>query len=201
MDPFFGIPPPAWRVNKETGFAELVVSPRDFFYHDVPDEEATYWVSQLRPQSLRALYEGAEYTYAGWQDVPVWYIGTIEDRGLPVAAQRMGIGMAREMGGNIEHRELKTSHSPFLSQPEKTVDIMLEAVEAFTGKAIHTAPAEGRTSKDLSILPEARLMKPLTWFKFGLPLLFGRFIGRSILIFTGIRRFFKKAQGIQAAGR
>jgi len=45
------------------------------------------------------------------------------------------------------------------------------------------------------------LMKPLTWFKFGLPLLFGRFIGRSILIFTGIRRFFKKAQGIQAAGR
>ncbi|KAK3897485.1 Alpha/beta hydrolase family-domain-containing protein [Staphylotrichum tortipilum] len=193
MDPFFGIPPPAWRVNKETGFAELVVSPRDFFYHDVPDDEAAYWVSQLRPQSLRGLFEGAEHTHAGWLDVPVWYIGTIEDRGLPVAAQRMGIGMAREMGANIEHRELKTSHSPFLSQPEKTVDIMLEAVEAFSGREMHTAPAEGRTSRDLSVVPEPRLLQPLTWLKFGLPLLFGRFMGRSILIFRGIRSFFNKA--------
>ncbi|WOO77133.1 Methylesterase 7 [Vanrija pseudolonga] len=190
MDPLFGRPPPAWRVNSETGFADIVMSPREMFYHDVPDDEAAYWVSELQPQSLKALFEGGEFTYPGWKDVPVWYIGTIEDRGLPVAVQRMGIGMAREMGGRIEHRELQTSHSPFLSQPEQTVGIMLEALEAFTGKPVDSAPPAGQTSRDLTTVPEARLLQPLTWVKFGLPLIFGRFIGRSILIFGGIKKFF-----------
>jgi hypothetical protein len=42
MDPFFGRPPPAWRINKETGYAELVTPPHELFYHDVPEEEAEY---------------------------------------------------------------------------------------------------------------------------------------------------------------
>ncbi|KAJ5176310.1 Alpha/beta hydrolase family-domain-containing protein [Penicillium canariense] len=138
MDPFFGHPPPSWRVNSETGFAELVTPPRELFYHDLPAEEAEYWVSQLTTQSLKALFEGGEHSYTGWKDVPVLYIGTIEDRGLPVLAQRLGVGMAREMGGSVEHRELRTSHSPFLSQPEATAGIMLEAVKAFTDKSEET---------------------------------------------------------------
>ena len=131
MDPFFGHPPHSWRVNKDTGYAELVTPPRELFYHDLPAEEAEYWVSQLTTQSLKALFEGGEYTYAGWQDVPSWYIGTVEDRGLPVLAQRTQIGMARELGASVEHRELQTSHSPFLSQPEATAKIMLDAIAAF----------------------------------------------------------------------
>jgi hypothetical protein len=99
MDPFFGRPPPSWRVNKSTGYAELVASPRELFYHDLPANEADYgWVFQLTPQSLRSLFEGGEYSYAGWMDGPVWYIGTVEDRGLPVVLQRTQMGMAREMG-------------------------------------------------------------------------------------------------------
>ncbi|CAL5869030.1 uncharacterized protein PFLUO_LOCUS3258 [Penicillium psychrofluorescens] len=136
MDPFFGHPPPTWRANNDTGYAEFVTPPRELFYHDLPEKEAEYWVSQLATQSLKALFEGAELTYAGWQDVPSWYIGTIEDRGLPVLAQRLTVGMARAMGGNVMHRELQTSHSPFLSQPKATVKIMLEAVGAFTGESV-----------------------------------------------------------------
>ncbi|OQD73957.1 hypothetical protein PENDEC_c013G03228 [Penicillium decumbens] len=92
MDPFFGRPPPSWRVNNETGYAELVAPPRELFYHDLPADEAELWVSQLTTQSLKALFEGREYSYAGWRDVPAWYIGTVEDRGLPVLAQRMTVG-------------------------------------------------------------------------------------------------------------
>ncbi|KAH3010854.1 hypothetical protein KXV73_006664, partial [Aspergillus fumigatus] len=88
MDPFFGRPPALWRVNNETGYAELVASPKEIFYHDLPEEEAKYWASQLATQSLKALFEGHEYTYAGWKDVPSWYIGTVEDRAIPVLAQR-----------------------------------------------------------------------------------------------------------------
>lgn len=182
MDPFFGHPPPSWRVNKATGFAELVVPPRELFYHDLPEDEAEYWVSQLGSQSLKALFEGGEYSYAGWLDVPVWFIGTIEDRGLPVLAQRMGIGMAREMGASVVHREMQTSHSPFLSKPEETVGIILEAVEAFTGKKVTDAPSRTGSRNELAV-PEARLLQPLTWFKFGLPLLFGRMMGRGIMLF------------------
>ncbi|WYZ42504.1 hypothetical protein EsH8_VI_000203 [Colletotrichum jinshuiense] len=188
MDPLFGRPPPAWRVNITTGYAELVADPRELFYHDLLPEEAEFWTSQLTTQSLKALFEGGEHAYAGWQDVPVWYLGTIEDQGLPVVVQRMQVGMAREMGGRVEHRELQTSHSPFLSQPEDTTRIILQAVEAFVGTSIEMIPKRpGRADE----IPSPRLWQPLTWFRFGLPLIFGRILGRSFLIFKWGRGLFR----------
>ncbi|KAJ5081169.1 alpha/beta-hydrolase [Penicillium angulare] len=191
MDPFLGHPPPAWHVNKETGYADIVIPPRELFYHDVPDDEAEFWVSKLTTQSLKALFEGAEYAYAGWQDVPAWYIGTVEDRGLPVLAQRMNVGMAREMGGSVEHRELQTSHSPFLSQPEATVKIMVEAVESFTGLSVVRELEATDIPRALITVPGARLWQPFSWLKFGLPLAFGHFVGRGIVIFGWGRRTWR----------
>ncbi|OJJ94732.1 hypothetical protein ASPACDRAFT_65005 [Aspergillus aculeatus ATCC 16872] len=192
MDPFFGHPPPSWRVNRETGYAELVTPPRELFYHDLPPEEAEVWVSQLTTQSLKALFEGGEFAYAGWQDVPVWYLGTVEDRGLPVVAQRMQVGMARAMGARVEHRELRTSHSPFLSQPEATVAIILEAVEAFAGVSVTVRDEAPSTARGAVIaVPGAALWQPATWFKFGIPLAFGRLVGRCILLFRWGRGFWR----------
>ncbi|KAF3920787.1 hypothetical protein ABW20_dc0105499 [Dactylellina cionopaga] len=190
MDPFFGIPPPSWRVNKETGFADILVDPREFFYHDLPADEAEYWASQLAPQSLKALFEGGEYSYAGWQDVPVWYIGTVEDRGLPVVVQRMNVGMAREMGAVIEHRELQTSHSPFLSQPDEVAQIMIEAVGTITGKALVREQTTRRKRNEIAV-PASKFWKPLTWFRFGLPLFFGHLVGRGVVIFGWGRRLWQ----------
>ncbi|MBE3048170.1 hypothetical protein IMZ48_37825 [Candidatus Bathyarchaeota archaeon] len=121
--------------------------------------------------------------------MPAWYIGTVEDRGLPVAVQRMSVGMAREMGASVVHREMQTGHSPFLSQPEQTVGFVVEAVEAFTGKSVVNEPARVRGGE--MAVPEARLWEPLTWFKFGLPLIFGRVLGRCILVFGWGRRLWK----------
>ncbi|CAG7918911.1 unnamed protein product [Penicillium olsonii] len=193
MDPFLGHPPPAWRVNQETGFAELVADPRELFYHDLPEDEAEFWVSQLTYQSLKALFEGGEYTYGGWKDVPTWYIGTVEDRGIPVLAQRLGVGMAREMGGDVQHRELRTSHSPFLSQPEATVGIIFEALEAFTGVKV-----ESVGGRMVPVLPRASLWQPLSWLKFGLPLAFGRVIGRGIVVFGWGRRLWRSRFGLRS---
>ncbi|KAK8000817.1 hypothetical protein PG990_013417 [Apiospora arundinis] len=136
MDPFFGHPPPYWRINKETGYGELTADTRDLFYHDLPKDEGEYWVSQLTSQSLKSMFEGGEFAYAGWLHVPVWYLGTSEDHALPVVAQRINVGFAREMGGHVEHRELPASHSPFLSLPKETVEILVDAVEAFTGQQV-----------------------------------------------------------------
>lgn len=192
MDPLFGHPPPAWRVNKGTGFADIVVSPRDLFYHDVPVEEADYWVSQLTSQSLKALFEGGEHAYAGWLDVPAWYIGTVEDRGLPVALQRVNVGMARGMGGSVVHIELQTSHSPFLSRPKEVVEIIVDAVECFNGQARDVSKAKAVQNKLIS-LPAVRLWQPTTWFRFGIPLGLGRAVGWGVAGFLWTRRSWRSA--------
>lgn len=124
MAPVFNQPPPEWKVNNDTGYAELVVDARQFLYHDVDPNEAIYWASQSKTQSLKALFEGGEYAYEGWREVPCFYIGTIEDRGLPFVVQRVTVGMARGQGAVVEHVELQSSHSPFLSMPNEVADII-----------------------------------------------------------------------------
>lgn len=188
MDPLFGRPPPSWRINDVTGYAELITPPRQLFYHDLPVDEADYWVSQLTTQSLKALFEGGEYAYSGWMDVPMWYIGTIEDRCLPVIIQRMQVGMAREMGGSVEHRELQTSHSPFLSRPEATVGIVLQAVGAFTRNSVMENELTMNGRGNDTVEPRARFWQPLTWYRFGLPLVFGHILGRCIVVFGWSKR-------------
>ncbi|KAH6637191.1 Alpha/beta hydrolase family-domain-containing protein [Chaetomium tenue] len=190
MAPLFNIPPPFFRVNRTTGFAELTYPPTQFFYHDLPPPEASYWTSQLRPQSLRSLFEGAEYAYAGWRDLPargrggVWYVGTVEDQGLPVVVQRMQVGMVRAMGVGAEHREVRASHSLFLSRPEETVRVVAEAVGVFRGGRLTGADVDGK----VVVAPGARLWAPGTWFRFGLPLALGHVIGKCVLVFMWGRR-------------
>jgi hypothetical protein len=125
-------------------------------------------------------------------DVPVWYIGSIEDKGLPVVVQRMQMGMGRAMGADVVHRELRTSHSPFLSQPEETVGIVLQAVEAFCVKAGGVElVVGGRDGRDAVTAVEASLWKPGTWVKYGIPLTFGNVIGKCVLLFTWGRRLWR----------
>lgn len=184
MDPLFGIPPPFWRVNKDTGYAELTADCRELFYHDVPKEEGEYWVKQLKSQSLKALFEGGEHAYAGWQDVPTWYIGTVEDHGLPVIIQRVQVGAARGQGGVVYHTELPASHSPFLSMPGEVVAIIVQAVSKVTGSSARAEVAKLQRFQ----APTARLFSPGTWFRFGIPLFVGRVLGWTFRGYSGLKR-------------
>ncbi|PQE15338.1 alpha beta-Hydrolase protein [Rutstroemia sp. NJR-2017a BBW] len=103
----------------------------ELFYHDLPEEEGEYWVNKLLPQSSKALTEGAEYAYAGWLDVPVWYLMTMEDKALPIEVQRTMGQAVRDAGAKITMREVESSHSPMLSKPKETVETILEAVASF----------------------------------------------------------------------
>lgn len=187
MDPFFGIPPPFWRINKETGSAELTANERELFYHDLPQEEGEHWVNQLTTQSLKALFEGGEHAYAGWKHVPTWYVGTTEDRGLPVIVQRIQVGAARVQGGIVHHVELPTSHSPFLSMPEEVVAVILDAVAHSRGLRDQGL----RSGIDLGVYsPEARLFSPRTWLQFGVPLAIGHFLGWVFAGYHGLKSLF-----------
>ena len=133
IDGLGGKPPPFWKPDASNGFATLVADCRDLFYHDLPVEEANYWVGKLEKQSLKSLFEGGEDSYSGWKDTPVWYLSTTEDRALPTEAQRWFLNSAREAGGDVTSREVASSHSPMLSMPEETVSFVLEALAAFAG--------------------------------------------------------------------
>lgn len=198
MDPFFGIPPPFFRVNQDTGYAELVANPRDFFYHDVEDEEAEYWVGELTTQSLKALFEGGEHAYGGWQDVPTFYIGTVEDKGLPVVAQRIQVAAARAQGAAVHHVEMQSSHSPFLSMPEDVAKVLLDAVEMMRASSSPQASRSiihrlQETPKRKGCeAPIVRLTAPATWYRYGIPFFFGRIIGWSMLGFYSLRGLWKR---------
>ncbi|ROW14738.1 hypothetical protein VPNG_03689 [Cytospora leucostoma] len=134
MDGLGGQPPPTWRADTESGFAVFTDNPppAELFYHDLPAPEAEAWSLKLTKQSLKALFEGGEYAYAGWKDVPCWFLLTTEDRALPVDMQRMLIGMAREASGSVEVREISSGHCPMLSKPEDTANFLVEAATALS---------------------------------------------------------------------
>lgn len=133
IEGFGGKPPPHWRADTETGLVVLVVDPAELFYHDLPPEEAKAWAAKLQKQSMKSLFEGGEHAYPGWLDVPVWYLITVEDRGLPVEAQRWMLEDARAQGADVTAREIQSGHSPMLSRPGETVAFLVEAAKALEG--------------------------------------------------------------------
>lgn len=130
-----GKPPPQWIADTETGYATIVVDARDMLYHDLPEEEGNLWVSKLTKHSLKSLAEGGEFAYSGWKDVPCWFLVTVEDHALPAQMQHYFIQTAREAGADVTMREATgSSHSPMLSQPDRTADFILEAAADFVAK-------------------------------------------------------------------
>jgi pimeloyl-ACP methyl ester carboxylesterase len=138
IDNFGGKPPPTWTFDAENAFVTLVTPPRELFYHDLPEEEAEYWISKLTKQAAKPLMdkEGGQYAYAGWMDVPIWYLATTEDRAFgpaPVEAQKYVVQVARDAGADVTAREVESSHSPMLSKPEEVAEFIEEAATAFVG--------------------------------------------------------------------
>ncbi|XWW96094.1 hypothetical protein V2A60_004064 [Cordyceps javanica] len=129
-----GTPPPSWKLNHETGFAEIVAEPRDMLYHDLPEAEGREWVAKLTKQAQLPLTGDGEHAYAGWQDVPTWYLKTVDDHALPVQLQEWTIQVARDAGAQVTDRGLPTSHSPMLSRPKEVGEFIDEAARDFVSK-------------------------------------------------------------------
>jgi pimeloyl-ACP methyl ester carboxylesterase len=127
-----GVPPPFFTLNATTGFADLTANATELFYHDLPLLEAQHWESQLTNLSLKALAEGGEHAYAGWKELPVWFLVPTGDRALPADVQRGFVKSAREQGGMVEVREVEgAGHAVILSRAEEVVGLLEEAVDAF----------------------------------------------------------------------
>ncbi|KAF7136670.1 hypothetical protein CNMCM5793_005948 [Aspergillus hiratsukae] len=86
------------------------------FYHDLPVQEQEKWTSKLVHTS-RAAFEDP-VSHEPWHDLPCMYIFCEEDRAIPLSAQE---SMAGLLGDHSQFR-CKSSHSPFLSMPDKVAE-------------------------------------------------------------------------------
>jgi pimeloyl-ACP methyl ester carboxylesterase len=125
--------PPWWKPNPTTGLADVTVDRAELFYNtDLSPEDANYWAMKTGTNSAAAFLESGEHMYAGWMDVPVWFLACTEDLALPVEIQRMLIQGAKDAGANVVSREIKSSHCVMVSRPREVSEFIIEALAAFT---------------------------------------------------------------------
>lgn len=122
--------PPFMRPNYETGWVELCVDPIPLFYNDLPPDEAGEYVKKLKNQSLYPSIAD-EGIYAGFLDVPTWFLQCSSDGSIPLFLQEAIVGQAKDAGANITTRTISTGHSPFLADPKGTVAFITEAADFF----------------------------------------------------------------------
>jgi len=100
---------------------------KEMFYQDVEDENVLAELSQdLRPHSLASFWSTT--THAAWRRIPTTYILCTKDRPTTVAAVRYLIETAKASPGG--HKidsviEVEAGHSPFISRPEWTAEMLL----------------------------------------------------------------------------
>ncbi|KAI0393157.1 Alpha/beta hydrolase fold-1 [Xylariaceae sp. FL0594] len=106
---------------KNIPFSIKVIPELGPFYNDLPPEEAQYWVSKLQHQSQRSLEEPLEF---GANDIkiPMTYLLCEADKTVPIRGQEYIVSTIPAM----KTRRCTAGHSPFLSQPDLTTDLILE---------------------------------------------------------------------------
>jgi len=108
----------------------VVPDPIPTFYADVPVDLADACVSHLVPQSHETTTQPTRHE--GWRDIPITYVLCKNDAAVfTEAIQRPTVALLQEQGsGDLEVIELESSHSPFLSQPERCGEVIGEAIKA-----------------------------------------------------------------------
>jgi pimeloyl-ACP methyl ester carboxylesterase len=90
---------------------------RATFYHDCSDDDVDFATARLSPQSTASLAQTVEG--AAWRDIPSTYVVCTDDRTVSPVMQRAYATRATEIV------DMPTSHSPFFSQPELVVDLLV----------------------------------------------------------------------------
>ncbi|KAJ5835760.1 hypothetical protein N7447_001786 [Penicillium robsamsonii] len=88
-------------------------------WQDISVEEQEKW-NALASHTSRAVFSG-ESTYEPWTDIACAYIVCEQDRALPPPFQEL---FASKMGGPENTYRLPSSHSPFLSMPDRLAEVL-----------------------------------------------------------------------------
>lgn len=92
------------------------------FYTDLPSDEAREWSAALQYHSQRSFEEPLEFC-ANDIKIPMTYLLCDGDQALPIQSQEsMAAAVPR-----LKIRHCTAGHSPFLSQPDLTTEVIVDA--------------------------------------------------------------------------
>lgn len=115
----------------EVFFPEIDVCNK--FYNDCSQEDQKFGMEHLKPLAS-SVFEGQparDGIYAGWLDVPNWYLRCLKDNAIPVVFQDAMLAAMRDAGISPTVRDIDADHSPFWSKQEETAGFINDAVLAF----------------------------------------------------------------------
>ncbi|KNG84801.1 hypothetical protein ANOM_006714 [Aspergillus nomiae NRRL 13137] len=113
---------PSFIVCDEQGMSR-VPEAASVFYQDLPDDEAAFWAERLVPQPISAHLN--PISHEAYRGIPATYIVCDDDRAIPVSAQERMISNVQSAGVRMDVRRIPASHSPFLSMPELTAELVV----------------------------------------------------------------------------
>jgi len=114
----------------EEGWLEFTGDAVQAFYNDLPYDDAQKWAKHLETFSS-FIFGTRDKVYAGWKDVPTWYMLCKADAMMPLPQQMGHVKKARDSGGNVTTREVDAGHSPMLSKPDEVAQFVQDAVVSF----------------------------------------------------------------------
>ena len=109
-----------------------IPDPIPFFYSDVEPAVAAHAASLLLPHAIEAFFSTTQHD--GCAEFPLTYVVCNNDKALTVEYQHRAIEVCRSRenrkGGPeaVEVVTMESGHSPFLSVPEETVEVLMKAV-------------------------------------------------------------------------
>lgn len=121
MDALHNKPLPWWQSANEKQW-QATDSDR-IFYNDVDAGMAQACVEQLDLQA-KGSFESKQ-TYAAWKYIDSTYIVCSRDNAIPQEAQ---VAMANQPGGRFTIEYLDAGHSPFLSVPHQTIEMVRRCI-------------------------------------------------------------------------
>lgn len=123
QQPFNGQPHPWMRLEPDNrAYMKSPEIAAELFYNDVDPEIAKVMVEGLKSQSYGAFL--SKVTYTAWRDIPSTYLICENDKCLPVELQE---AMMKTPGALFEEERCSAGHSPFLSMPRFTADVIRRA--------------------------------------------------------------------------
>ena len=114
-------------IMSESGRSATIQNDRiiPLFFHDCTPEDQQWAKSMVTPQPAAPLFAEVSLTEQRFGSIPRSYIACTDDRAINIAHQR---DMIAASAGVEKILETHTSHSPFLSRPDRLVDLLVKAI-------------------------------------------------------------------------
>ena len=105
-----------------------MLDPEHRFFDQLPPDEQKHWASELI--RCPAIAQLTPITNASYLDHPVTYLFCEGDQALPISLQQKMVQTVEDSTGVSIHKETcDAGHSPFLSQPQTIIDLVMRTLE------------------------------------------------------------------------